>query len=251
MDPHLPNFKFCSPCAYISLTAPAYKATPLSSHPKPLVLGKGISAGRDVHRCGSRGSTLKVSLLGHWCLRELCRVCLGKEAKGDVFLLHTSKVRSAERWGGQVSTWGTMSCSSMYVFIAVSWRASAVSHLGGLVQRGRPQLGPELKEIYSSTITSKPVKGGKRSVLWEGLQQCLIIQTVIWWPSRVLFCRCLLLLSVLHGWSSGWILPRLLAPSGAAVPALPFSAINCNYPLFSYHLKLSTLSCDFKPRSFC
>lgn len=41
-----------------------------------------------------------------------------------MFLLHTSKARSGKRWWGQLSTWGTVSYSSTYAFIAVSGTAS-------------------------------------------------------------------------------------------------------------------------------
>ena len=152
-----------------------------------------------------------------------------------------------------IERWVTMSYAPIYVFIAVSWRASEVSRLRDLVQRGR-LLVPEYQGIDSCTFTGRPANGGKASAprdrRWEGLQRCLTTSAVIWWPSRVPLCARLRSVSVPCGWSWCWIPPPLAVPAGTAGPALLFSAIHCTYPFFSYHLNVSTLSCDFQGQKF-
>lgn len=129
-----------------------------------------------------------------------------------------------------------------------------VSHLRDLVQQGR-LLFPTFKEISSCTAISRPANGGKTkraSALVLGRSLAVFNHLNC---CRVTF-RCATLSVFAFGLSALWM--EFLMNSASAlhtlrtvVPALHFSAINCNYPLFSYHLEVSLLSCVFKPRSFC
>lgn len=128
-----------------------------------------------------------------------------------------------------------------------------VSHPRDLVQQGR-LLEPEFKEVDSRTVrsrpASRPANGGKTSVLWEWCREGLsaVFNHSNCYP--VTFTRAALYVFA-FGLSALWMelvwnSASLLVPAGTAVPALHFLAINCHYLLFSYHLKVSTLSCDFK-----
>lgn len=111
------------------------------------------------------------------------------------------------------------------------------------------------EEIDSCTVVSRLANGGKTkraSGLVLGRSLAVFNHFNCY---RVTF-RCAALSVFAFGLSALWMEFLMNSASAlralrTAMPALHFSAINCNYPLFSYHLKVSLLSCAFRPRSFC
>lgn len=134
---------------------------------------RGFSQGEIRTGMGAEAAQARCSPRGHWRLQKGAKGVCGsvsatyfKAPLGGV----AGSMRFAERWWGQLGT--TMSYSSMYVFIAVYWRAPVVSRLRDLVQQGR-LLVAEFKEIDSCTVTSRPANASKTSMLWDWCREGL------------------------------------------------------------------------------
>lgn len=94
-------------------------------------------------------------------------------------------------------------------------------------------------KLYNNMFVKQPPQ---RDLQMAAGQTCFrtIIQAAIQWHSCVPLCV----------FAFGLTVPRMelvliSGSAGMAVSPSHFSAINYNYPLFSYHLKVSDVSCDF------